>query len=82
MPFDIEPNFLSGYILFAENVEVKNRSGQLVQGVVKRIDRTHKVVYLSSDPDVVSKCVVCFWNSFCRFGSLLLYIVPFCLMMD
>ncbi|XP_010317858.1 rRNA biogenesis protein RRP5 [Solanum lycopersicum] len=41
----------------SENVEVKNRSGQLVQGVVKRIDRTHKVVYLSSDPDVVSKCV-------------------------
>ncbi|KAL3341525.1 hypothetical protein AABB24_025863 [Solanum stoloniferum] len=41
----------------SENVEVKNRSGQLVQGVVKSIDRTHKVVYLSSDPDVVSKCV-------------------------
>ncbi|XP_016442839.2 rRNA biogenesis protein RRP5 [Nicotiana tabacum] len=39
------------------NVEVKSRSGQLVQGVVKSIDRTRKVVYLSSDPDVVSKCV-------------------------
>ncbi|KAJ8544824.1 hypothetical protein K7X08_017407 [Anisodus acutangulus] len=41
----------------SENVEVKIRSGQLVQGVVKSIDRTRKVVYLSSDPDVVSKCV-------------------------
>ncbi|MCD7455830.1 rRNA biogenesis protein rrp5 [Datura stramonium] len=41
----------------SENVEVKIRSGQLIQGVVKSIDRTRKVVYLSSDPDVVSKCV-------------------------
>ncbi|XP_060194089.1 rRNA biogenesis protein RRP5 isoform X2 [Lycium barbarum] len=41
----------------SENVEVKIRSGQLVQGVVKSIDRTRKVVYLSSDPDAVSKCV-------------------------
>ncbi|KAL0428653.1 UNVERIFIED_CONTAM: rRNA biogenesis protein RRP5 [Sesamum latifolium] len=31
--------------------------GQLLQGVVKNIDRARKVVYLSSDPDMVSRCV-------------------------
>ncbi|XP_047265804.1 rRNA biogenesis protein RRP5-like [Capsicum annuum] len=41
----------------SENVEVKIRSGHLVQGVVKSINRMHNVVYLSSDPDAVSKCV-------------------------
>lgn len=51
------PSFSGFMSKESENVEVKNRSGQLVQGVVKSIDRTHKVVYLSSDPDVVSKCV-------------------------
>ncbi|KAF3622977.1 putative Alpha/beta-Hydrolases superfamily protein [Capsicum annuum] len=40
-----------------KNVEVKIRSGHLVQGVVKSINRMHNVVYLSSDPDAVSKCV-------------------------
>ncbi|GFP79860.1 protein rrp5 homolog [Phtheirospermum japonicum] len=31
--------------------------GQLSQGIVKRVDRTRKVVHLSSDPDMISKCV-------------------------
>ncbi|KAK3020344.1 hypothetical protein RJ639_045328 [Escallonia herrerae] len=31
--------------------------GQLLQGVVKNVDKTRKVVYLSYDPDMVSKCV-------------------------
>ncbi|KAL0346327.1 UNVERIFIED_CONTAM: rRNA biogenesis protein RRP5, partial [Sesamum radiatum] len=31
--------------------------GQLLQGVVKSIDRARKLVYLSSDPDMVSRCV-------------------------
>ncbi|KAL2228304.1 UNVERIFIED_CONTAM: rRNA biogenesis protein RRP5 [Sesamum indicum] len=31
--------------------------GQLLQGVVKNIDRARKVVYLSSDLDMVSRCV-------------------------
>lgn len=33
--------------------------GKLVQGVVKSIDRTRKVVNLSSDADEVAKSVVC-----------------------
>ncbi|KAK3019414.1 hypothetical protein RJ639_004664 [Escallonia herrerae] len=31
--------------------------GQLLQGVVKNVDKTRKVVYLSYDPVMVSKCV-------------------------
>lgn len=31
--------------------------GQLLQGVVRSIDRSRKVIYLSSDHDAVSKCV-------------------------
>ena len=38
---------------------IKISLGHLLQGVVKSIDRTRKVVYLSSDPDTVSKYVVC-----------------------
>ncbi|KAL5741947.1 hypothetical protein ACOSP7_028679 [Xanthoceras sorbifolium] len=41
----------------AENKEIEVRPGQLLQGVVRSIDRTRKVVYLSSDTDTVSKCV-------------------------
>lgn len=37
------------------------KPGLLLQGVVRSIDRTRKVVYLSSDPDTVSKCIVCFF---------------------
>lgn len=38
--------------------EFKVTAGQLVQGVVKSIDKVRKVVYLSSDGDMVSKCVM------------------------
>ncbi|KAL8459787.1 hypothetical protein ACS0TY_031636 [Phlomoides rotata] len=31
--------------------------GQLLQGIVKSVDRSRKVVHLSSDPGMVSKCV-------------------------
>ncbi|KAL2923175.1 rRNA biogenesis protein RRP5 [Bienertia sinuspersici] len=45
-----------------KNVEDAGKSkmtaGQLVQGVVKNIDKARKVVYLSSDRDIVSKCVL------------------------
>ncbi|XP_028055127.1 rRNA biogenesis protein RRP5 isoform X13 [Camellia sinensis] len=41
----------------AESREIRVNIGQLLQGVVKSVDKTRKVVYLSSDPDVVSKCV-------------------------
>lgn len=39
-------------------MEFKLITGQLVQGVVKSIDKVRKVVYLSSDRDIVSKCVL------------------------
>lgn len=35
----------------------KMNTGQLLQGIVKSIDRSRKVVYLSSEYDLVSKCV-------------------------
>ncbi|KAL4342371.1 hypothetical protein GQ457_08G016920 [Hibiscus cannabinus] len=41
----------------AESKDNEVRTGQFLQGVIKRIDKTRKVVYLSSDPDTVSKCV-------------------------
>ncbi|GMJ14782.1 Ribosomal RNA Processing 5 [Hibiscus trionum] len=41
----------------AESKDKEVRAGQFLQGVIKRIDKTRKVVYLSSDPDTVSKCV-------------------------
>ncbi|KAF3441966.1 hypothetical protein FNV43_RR15882 [Rhamnella rubrinervis] len=37
--------------------EIEVTTGQLLQGVVRNIDKTRKVVYLSSEPDTVSKCV-------------------------
>ncbi|KAG9134768.1 hypothetical protein Leryth_001080 [Lithospermum erythrorhizon] len=40
-----------------DNRETKLKIGQLVQGVVKSFDKTRKVVFLSSDTEVVSKCV-------------------------
>lgn len=40
----------------AENRGIDVKPGLLLQGVVRSIDRTHKVAYLSSDPDTVSKC--------------------------
>ncbi|PON46626.1 Polyribonucleotide nucleotidyltransferase [Parasponia andersonii] len=35
--------------------DIEINTGQLLQGIVTRIDRTRKVLYLSSDPDTVSK---------------------------
>ncbi|GMP97190.1 hypothetical protein CsSME_00045548 [Camellia sinensis var. sinensis] len=41
----------------AESREIRVNIGQLLQGVVKSVNKTRKVVYLSSDADMVSKCV-------------------------
>ncbi|KAG5552270.1 hypothetical protein RHGRI_010375 [Rhododendron griersonianum] len=41
----------------AESRAISIRTGHLLQGVVKSIDKTRKIVYLTSDPDTVSKCV-------------------------
>lgn len=43
--------------------------GRLVQGVVKSIDKTRKVVNLSSDAEEVAKCVVCVCLLFLYFYS-------------
>ncbi|MCL7028348.1 hypothetical protein MKW94_013557 [Papaver nudicaule] len=40
-----------------DGVEMKRNAGQLLQGVVKSLDKARRVVHLSSDPDTVSKCV-------------------------
>lgn len=44
----------------AEGLGGEVKLGQHVQGLVKSIDKVRKVVYLSSDPDTMSKSVVCF----------------------
>ncbi|XP_021893902.1 rRNA biogenesis protein RRP5 isoform X2 [Carica papaya] len=41
----------------AENGENELKTGKLLQGVVKSVDKMRKVVYLSSDPSVVAKTV-------------------------
>lgn len=41
----------------AERKAISISTGHLLQGVVKSIDKTREVVYLTSDPDTVSKCV-------------------------
>ncbi|CAL5321117.1 unnamed protein product [Camellia sinensis] len=41
----------------AESREIRVNIGQLLQGVVKSVDKTRIVVCLSSDADMVSKCV-------------------------
>ncbi|XP_044501490.1 rRNA biogenesis protein RRP5 [Mangifera indica] len=41
----------------AESRGIEVNPGKLLQGAVRNIDRTRRVVYLSSDPDTVSKCV-------------------------
>lgn len=43
------------------------KTGQLIQGVVTKIDRDRKVVHLSSDPDSVAKCLVCLKHSFANY---------------
>ncbi|XP_051148647.1 rRNA biogenesis protein RRP5 [Andrographis paniculata] len=40
-----------------ESSKVELFVGQLTQGVVKSVDRDRRVVHISSDPDVVSRCV-------------------------
>lgn len=49
------------------------KAGQILQGVVRKIDKTRKIVYLNSDADIVSKCVVCFSS------SLFFFVLPFCI---
>ncbi|KAL1204733.1 rRNA biogenesis protein RRP5 [Cardamine amara subsp. amara] len=39
------------------NQESRIRTGQLIQGVVTKIDRERKIVRLNSDPDSVAKCL-------------------------
>ncbi|XWS66505.1 hypothetical protein CRYUN_Cryun05aG0205500 [Craigia yunnanensis] len=41
----------------AESMDIEVRTGQFLEGVNRRINKTCKVVYLSSDPDTVSKSV-------------------------
>lgn len=41
----------------SEGREIKVKVGQLIQGLIKSIDNVHKVVHLSSDPDMFSKCM-------------------------
>lgn len=41
-----------------DSTEIKMSIGKLLQGVVRSIDKARGVVYLDSNPDVVSKCVV------------------------
>ncbi|XP_057982836.1 rRNA biogenesis protein RRP5 [Malania oleifera] len=40
-----------------ETREIKVKTGQLLQGLVRNIDKARKVVHLSSDHDMLSKCV-------------------------
>ncbi|KAG8646904.1 rRNA biogenesis protein RRP5 isoform X3 [Manihot esculenta] len=42
----------------AESRHAEVKAGQLLQGIVRNIDKTRKVVYLSSESDAVSKCVM------------------------
>lgn len=56
-------SFLCSTILISENVEIS--TGQVLQGVIRSIDKAHKVVYLSSDPDTISKSVVCHLSFYC-----------------
>ncbi|KAF2307727.1 hypothetical protein GH714_031256 [Hevea brasiliensis] len=42
----------------AESRHAEMKVGQLLQGIVRSIDKTRKVVYLSSEPDALSKCVM------------------------
>jgi hypothetical protein len=46
-------------MVFPVSGEIEVKIGQLLQGVVGRIDKLRQVVYLNCDPDTVSKCVVC-----------------------
>lgn len=59
------------FSVLAESRAISIRTGHLLQGVVKSIDKTRKVVYLTSDPDTVSKCVVCLLSLIVYFACCL-----------
>lgn len=42
----------------AHTVNVAESIGQLLQGIVKSVDRSRKIVHMSSDLDLISKSVV------------------------
>lgn len=44
----------------AHTVNVAESIGQLLQGIVKSVDRSRKIVHMSSDLDLISKSVVLF----------------------
>ncbi|AAG51058.1 rRNA biogenesis protein, putative, 3' partial; 75505-85642, partial [Arabidopsis thaliana] len=50
---------ITGFIEISDdgNQESGMKTGQLIQGVVTKIDRDRKIVHLSSDPDSVAKCL-------------------------
>lgn len=41
----------------ADSKEIQLSIGQLLQAAVRRVDKIRKVVHLSSDPEIVSKCL-------------------------
>lgn len=43
------------------------KTGQLIQGVVTKIDSERKIVHLSSDPDSVAKFLVCLEHYFANY---------------
>jgi len=55
-----EPNSLYGFLPHAEGPGGEVKIGKLLQGLVRSIDKVRKVVYLSSDPDTISKSLVWF----------------------
>lgn len=55
--FSVEYSFFVSYA--TENRASEVSKGQLLQGVVKFVDRNRKEVHLSSDAGLISKSVVC-----------------------
>lgn len=60
----IEPSSVCGFLCpffsYTEGWGGEVKIGKLLQGLVRTIDKVRKVVYLSSDPDTITKSVVCF----------------------
>ncbi|KAF8085254.1 hypothetical protein N665_0674s0019 [Sinapis alba] len=48
---------ITGFIKKSNDGNQELKTGQLIQGVVTNIDKERKIVRLSSDPDLVAKCV-------------------------
>lgn len=71
--------FLNKSWVFADQPGNELHVGQILQCVVRSIDKTRKVVYLSSDQDTVSSsvvismciCLLHFFFSVCKFPSSL-----------